>query len=305
MEILWTILTSVHTKYGPLGDLLAFVLVGLGVILYEISKSMCAKLVPLSFDWSGLPYIGRFFKVKKKTPATCPLKKHPVFDKYKEILEYRIPHMPINCPLRKYVFTKLMDARIGNTRDQLLALVAMPRLNTALDSDISRELRSMFYKLSHDWHKQALAEGVPTVAIEAFDAAYSKYKDWNESMVTDLWSAGRFVYEDNAAKLVAIMDVMACVEEYTFVALEKVLNKLNGELSKATVVTTDGAILRCNHCDPACPNQSTGKAMLDDTLEQTRKFSLPELEVIRGEIDRTIDNVTRHNIQTPPIIADH
>lgn len=183
-----------------------------------------------------IPFFGN-----KKTRHTS-LKKHPAFQQYDRLINFRAMNLQINCPLRKKIFTKLLVIKMTATKSALEELVNMKE--EELSSLNLRELvNAAQWKAAFALETNAKQAGLPDIAISRFKEKYDPYFEMINNTVLDISTAT--IYGDNIERLNVCIELIVALESTSLVAIEQALDSLNGELSKVTFEGTS-----CLHCNP-------------------------------------------------------
>ena len=195
-----------------------------------------------------------FFGSKKSRHTS--LKKHPAFQQYDRLINFRAMNLQINCPLRKKIFTKLLVIKMTATKSALEELVNMKE-----DELITLNLRELVnaaqWKAAFAFETNAKQAGLPDVAISRFKEKYDPYFEMINNTILDTASA--VIYGDNLERLTVCIELCASLESAAVIAVEQAIDSLNGELSKVTFEGTS-----CLHCNP-CKAHLNAHAELDAT----------------------------------------
>lgn len=170
---------------------------------------------------------------------------HTIFYHLKLMIDHQIPVIDIRCPLRNRIFKKLLDIKLKDFRTCVEALTN--RFTQDDDLDLSVAFIAMFIEHNHNWTESAKRAGVPEAAITKFNEFYNAYSKPLESIVQDLASSQKLLVNNKAEKLNIILDIIKSMIVASYLASEKTLNSLNGEISS---VVFEGE--KCRNCQPKC-----------------------------------------------------
>jgi hypothetical protein len=146
-------------------------------------------------------------------------------------LKYTIPGLRIICPLRSAIFKDLLEIYFKNVRESLWGAISAD-----LQDYNPSNFESFWIQVISDSMKKSREEmkdrGIPEVAID-------KFCEYNRSNINTILlfikdvSNSTIIYDTNREKSMAIMNFLASFYDGAIFAVEKTIDKLNGELSSA------------------------------------------------------------------------
>ena len=97
------------------------------------------------------------------------ISKHPLFSKYRLLVNQRIKFLRCECPLRKKIFTDLMIIRI-ETYDKILKdFIKRDDINRLSVMEFQFTINELILKIFNEWEARAKEHGIPSVVIAHFD----------------------------------------------------------------------------------------------------------------------------------------
>jgi len=228
------LLKKIYEGHGIVGMLITVLGIAIIIGVYRIGEHIVTSfLKSKKFEFS-------IFGAKKKRYAD--LKKHPAFQQYDRLINFRAKNLQINCPLRKKVFARLLVIKMTANKSALEELVNMKEAE--LSTLNLRELvNSVQWKAQFAWESAASQAGIPSIAISKFKEKYDPYFEMINNTVLDISTAS--IYGDNLERLNVCIELIVALESTSLVAIEQALDSLNGELSK---ISFEGTV--CQHCSP-------------------------------------------------------
>jgi hypothetical protein len=229
----WGLVSRVYQDHGLITALSAIAAILIMLTAYEILKILFLK------------YIDNFIPFGKKKKK-IKLEQSSAFKRLDSIIDHQIPNMPMPCPLRKLIFSKILITRSLKLKQLLLD-------ETKRSWEISREdvriiWDAFFAKLSYEWSIEARSKNVPDVAISKF---VDFHKD-NEKVMRDLVenlcirSSGSIV-----ESVSLIFEVIGCMEVSALFSAGDALNNLNGQISSLEFEGV--SCLKCQTNGVLCP----------------------------------------------------
>ena len=167
--------------------------------------------------------------------------------KMKTIMDFGVPSMRVECPLRKHVFSHILSVQMGELRQAMVILVsdkpAMARHRREFKDMLEYVLKATFASVERKFER----DGVPKIAYTRFLDIYSPYKDFLIGYAGQICES-EIVFDSNEERMLAVLDFMASMFLASLTAVEKVIGMVNGEMSR---VEFQGR--RCERCSEKCP----------------------------------------------------
>lgn len=179
----------------------------------------------------------KIFKHKKITVETLTNHQFFVFIDYME--KYKIDRMEFGCPGRTKIFREYFQIRCKTFFDTTKALISADVLD--LESpDIKAKIFDTLYSSIRETNKQMMDQCsndeerfIVNFIVDKFaDHADSSIEAFKEVIET-IFDSG-FAYENNLDRLNAMLNVFLFAFVATFAESEKVLHKVNGDISGKT-----------------------------------------------------------------------
>jgi hypothetical protein len=228
-------------EHGGLGT---FVVALLAMIMFHIG----IVLVFSRIDASGWPDVIR--KLILKPTSTRELEHSTFFQSMFFLKMGVIQRLNITCKLRNKIFTRLLYIKVDMIETVIREFIAKEESWKDLEiDDMEIVLKSVLAESDIRWQKEAKERGIPEVAIDLF----KKYNLQKMSILDEVIlsaSLSKYTSVNNHERVLIFLDALSTREIKSFDSLDKVLNELNGHLSK---VVFEGE--KCTHCDPLCPHQ--------------------------------------------------
>lgn len=230
-DLLISVLKSAYDKTGWFGLLLTGGAFSIVMIIYNLSKE------------SLKPFFSKIFKPKNVVP---PLKDHLIFKKYDFIRDTKLPQIKLKCPLRRHIFTKLISIRLQSHKKSALDFVNNGEYSELTSEQLKLVVREFVYGSKNAWVLAAHQANIPEIVLRKYTERTAELKNIMHDAIDTICSSVS-LYPTNLHKLNCIFDLLMTLEEHLYVFLEQVLDKLNGELSKAEY---EG--MKCTDCDTEC-----------------------------------------------------
>lgn len=159
-----------------------------------------------------------------------------------------IPRMNIKCRLRKKIFTRLLLVKLEALEATVNDFISKENKWKDMEvDDLEIVLKSVLAEADVKYQKECKDRGIPEVAIDLFKQYnQEKMEVMDEILISAALS--KYMCTDNHERVLLFLDSLSARENKSFLAMEKVLDTLNGVLSRAEF---EGE--RCTHCDENCP----------------------------------------------------
>ena len=276
MDLISQLIDKVYAKNGIMGAVTIIIGFAFLIAIWEIIKGISAAIAngKIAFNiQSKFPSLGKIFLFKSND---IDLTKHLIFAKY-DLLTNKTHSAKVKCPLRKKIFQRLMIVRLQSHKDQSLQLIKEDF--NQVDHDAFKILVMAFLAKSHlDWTSKALTLSLPDVVLSKIDDKLKDMRIFAETFICNVCDSTRF-YENNIEKLSMILDLLAVLEESSVSTLEKVIDSMNGEVSKIEFEGT-----KCCNCDDECDFQVK-------YVENYQTFQKPIKRLLYVEDDKTMRDI--------------
>jgi len=176
------------------------------------------KIILMIFSFG----LSKFFTRRKKPD----LKKHTVFNRLKYYIDFKIPDLPIEHPVKKKHMVNLLTIKYKILESTIKSSLCDKDLD-AKEIDYAPVLMEAIKSYELEAHKQK----IPLILVERFS-------EWHESKVRTMLDSIEVIknstfYKSSYEKKLAILDITMWSLIMTITDAEKTLNELNGELEKA------------------------------------------------------------------------
>ena len=173
---------------------------------------------------------------------------HPIFAKYKFLLNQRLKYINCHCELRKKIFCDLMILRIEVYNKIIKEFAQRKDINQLSIVEFQYEMKELMFRTLSEWKEKAILEGIPKVVINRF---IESTEDIRESFFLFVQSVSNstYSYANNVSRTSAIFEMLSAFEEALLIKLEESLDDMNGEIS--------GSIYKgiaCKNC-PTCQSK--------------------------------------------------
>jgi hypothetical protein len=143
-SVIDSLVLAIYREYG-LASLIFVVFMAVIIILfYVLMRGLVIKITEGKIKLSD---IFSFFKANKH--LNIELEKHSIFSKLDTMLNYQIPNIYIECPLRSKVFKKLLAIRLSVLK-KLIDLESKKDWEISLD-EIKIIWTAFFSRFEFDW----------------------------------------------------------------------------------------------------------------------------------------------------------
>lgn len=180
----------------------------------------------------------RIFRMRKVN-----LIHHPIFSKYRLLINQRIKYLRCRCPLRKKLFTDLMLIRIEAYDSILKEFIRREELNELSVVEFQYATNELLLRIFAEWETNAKVQEIPPAVTSRFGEATGDIRNLLVFFVSSV-SNSSYSYEDNRSRVSAIFDMLCGLEEAIMMKLEESLDEMNGEISETTYKG-----LKCLNCD--------------------------------------------------------
>ena len=160
--------------------------------------------------------------------------------KLEGLIKYTLPQLRINCPLRKAIFTKLIEIKLT---------IGIEKLKEIATADVNKMKQDEYitfvvHKVNEAFvlaDKRALEAGVPEIALKKF----KEFNMPNEDIlhrVIDTISHSTTIFDSNKEKTLILFNLMVVIANTMLVAVEQTIDSLNGHLNDVEFNN-----IKCNH----------------------------------------------------------
>lgn len=161
------------------------------------------------------------------------IENHPIFSKYRYLLNQRLKHIVCRCPLRKKIFIDLMLIRVETYDRMIKEFVKRKDLNQLSVTEFLYATNELVLSIISEWEDTARNKGIPEVVIRKFDEqtndTRNALKQFMQAVANSTYS-----YQDNISRMSAILDMLSGYEEAILIKLEESMALLNGEISESS-----------------------------------------------------------------------
>lgn len=179
--------------------------------------------------------------------STKDLTKHLLFAYLRHAVKVKIPHLPIEDPMRRECFRDLLKVKCEVFRINLLLFLDQHEDLEELHSEFHSMVLNLVTDSVNEYEQKALDLGIPKEAVNSF----SRWHERAVNMVYDLITStghNRF-YGSNTAKMIAILDWILAAFQITLVDAQNAMDSLNGELNGKTYKGYTGHCKNGDHCE--------------------------------------------------------
>lgn len=173
---------------------------------------------------------------------------HPIFAKYRFLINQRLKYINCHCALRKKIFCDLMIIRIESYNKIVKEFAQRQDINELSIVEFQYEMKALTFETLSEWKEKAEVHGIPKIVIERF---IESTEDIRESFFIFVQSVANstYSYTDNISRTSAVFDMLSAFEEALLIKLEESLDDMNGEISGSTY---NGIV--CQNC-PTCQSK--------------------------------------------------
>jgi hypothetical protein len=239
MDFISTVCHEILEHGGPgtfVIALLALVMFHLGIII-AFSK----------FDTDNWPsFFRRLVMVSKGTKRE--LSNSTFFQSMLFLKVGVIPRMNIKCKLRKKIFSRLLYIKLDILESTVKDFISKQDSWKDMEvDDLEIVLKSVLAEADVKYQKECLDRGIPEIALDLFKKYNLEKLDILDEVLISA-ALSKYTCSTNQERVLLFLDSLSVRENKAFTAMEKVLDTLNGVLSK---VVFEGEC--CTQCDPNCP----------------------------------------------------
>ena len=180
----------------------------------------------------------KLFRLRK-----ADITRHPIFSKYRFLINQRLKYLRCHCVLRKRIFCDLMMVRISVSDRIIREFVEHEKLNRLSMAEFQYAANEFLFRIFTEWEENAYRQGIPPIVVARF---LESTRDIRRSLVAFVQSVSNssYSYEDNYSRLSAILDMLSGLEEAILMKLEESLDTMNGEISG-----TSYKGIQCMNCE--------------------------------------------------------
>ena len=171
------------------------------------------------------------------------ISKHPLFSKYRLLVNQRIKFLRCECPLRKKIFTDLMIIRIETYDKILKEFIKRDDINRLSVMEFQFTINELILKIFNEWEARAKEHGIPSVVIAHFAKETGDIRNLLIMFLQHI-AGSTYTYEDNISRVSAVFDNLCGLEEAMIVKLEMSLDSMNGEISNSKYQG-----IKCQKCE--------------------------------------------------------
>lgn len=223
-----------------LGWTITFLVLFAGLVVSIFAKGIAGALGKYLQD--SLLH-GKIFNMRK-----IDITKHPIFTKYRFLINQRLKYINCHCVLRKKIFCDLMTIRIEVYNKIVKEFSLRDDINQISIVEFQYAMRELMLQTLSVWKEKAKVEGIPQVVIDRFIESTEEIRESFFLFVQSV-SNSTYSYTDNISRTSAVFDMLSAFEEALLIKLEESLDKMNGEISGSTY---KGIV--CQNC-PTCQSK--------------------------------------------------
>lgn len=171
---------------------------------------------------------GKIFNMRK-----IDITHHPIFAKYRFLINQRLKYINCHCVLRKKIFCDLMTIRIEVYNKIVKEFSQRDDINQISIVEFQYAMRELMFQTLSEWKERAQVEGIPQVVINRFIEATEEIRESFFLFVQSV-SNSTYSYTDNISRTSAVFDMLSAFEEALLIKLEESLDDMNGEISGST-----------------------------------------------------------------------
>lgn len=223
-----------------LGWTITFLVLFTGLVVSIFAKGIAGALGKYLQD--SLLH-GKIFNMRK-----IDITKHPIFTKYRFLINQRLKYINCHCILRKKIFCDLMTIRIEVYNKIVKEFSLRDDINQISIVEFQYAMRELMLQTLSVWKEKAKVEGIPQVVIDRFIESTEEIRESFFLFVQSV-SNSTYSYADNISRTSAVFDMLSAFEEALLIKLEESLDKMNGEISGSAY---KGIV--CQNC-PTCQSK--------------------------------------------------
>lgn len=221
----------------------------------------------LLFDFGkrcNIRFMNRFNKCRHIAPH-----KSVTFGKLDNMIQYRIGRMRVLCPLRKCIFSKILNIQFTVLKETLMD-AATTEVNRMGREEFQNFWINALNKCFSMCEDKCRFIKIPEIALNRFDQINENNEDLIKMVAYQICDSDS-IYDTNSEKSVAIIDFVGAIADTFLITAERTISGMNGKLSMASF---EGIV--CEECRPDCPLRASLQHKIGHLNETVTMESMQE-----------------------------